>query len=78
MNIHLENTYCELPDIFYQKKLPDKVHNPELIKYNLELAKQLNIDLEDISDQQKAEYFSGQKLFENSQPVAQVYAGHQF
>jgi uncharacterized protein YdiU (UPF0061 family) len=78
MNIHLENTYCELPDIFYQKELPDKINKPELIKYNLKLAKKLNIDLEDISDEKKAEYFSGNKLFEDSKPIAQVYAGHQF
>jgi serine/tyrosine/threonine adenylyltransferase len=78
MKINLENTYSQLPEHFYKNRNPDQVKNPELIKYNFELAEELNIDLENISDEQKAEYFSGNKLFPNSQPIAQVYAGHQF
>lgn len=78
MNTHLENTYSQLPDQFYQKRNPDQVKNPELIKYNSELAEELNINLDNLSDEEKAEYFSGNKLFPNSQPIAQVYAGHQF
>lgn len=78
MKINFENTYLELPDQFYKKRDPDQVKNPKLIKYNAELAEELNINLDNISDKEKAEYFSGNKLFEDSKPIAQVYAGHQF
>lgn len=78
MKINLENTYSQLADNFYQKRNPDQVKNPKLIKYNSELTEELNINLDNLSDKQKAEYFSGNKLFPNSQPIAQVYAGHQF
>jgi serine/tyrosine/threonine adenylyltransferase len=68
-----DNTYINLPQIFYQKVNPTKISNPELIKFNDSLAKELGVDIYN-----KSEVFSGNVIKEGSEPIAQVYAGHQF
>jgi uncharacterized protein YdiU (UPF0061 family) len=78
MDIKFNNTYTQLPGTFYQKINPSFIINPKLIKINKNLLNDLNINLDNLSDKEIAEYFSGNKLFENSNPIAQVYAGHQF
>ncbi len=78
MNIKFNNTYSQLPGTFYQKINPSFVINPKLIKINNNLLKDLSINLDNLSDKEIAEYFSGNKSFENSNSIAQVYAGHQF
>ena len=72
------NSYSNLPKIFYKKTKPILVQNPKIICFNESLVKKLNLEflLEDIS--LTANYFSGNKLPENSIPIAQAYAGHQF
>jgi uncharacterized protein YdiU (UPF0061 family) len=78
MDIKFNNTYSQLPGTFYQKINPSFVINPKLIKINKNLLKDLNINVDNLSDKEIAKYFSGNKLFENSNSIAQVYAGHQF
>jgi uncharacterized protein YdiU (UPF0061 family) len=74
MNINFSNTYSELPGTFYQKIKPSFVANPKLVKINNNLLKDLNINLAKISDQEISEYFSGNKIFDKSNPIAQIYA----
>ena len=38
INFNLENTYCNLSNIFYSRELPSKIENPTVIKFNKELA----------------------------------------
>ncbi|NQY79085.1 MAG: YdiU family protein [Candidatus Caenarcaniphilales bacterium] len=72
------NSYINLPENFYEKVSPEKVPEASLIKFNSRLADDLNLDLEDIGEDELAEYFSGNKIFEGSEPIALAYAGHQF
>jgi serine/tyrosine/threonine adenylyltransferase len=71
--VEFDSTYIKLPAMFYSEVKPTKVKNPELIKFNDDLAKELGIDVRD-----KAEVFSGNIILEGSEPIAQAYAGHQF
>ena len=43
--IPFDNTYAQLPDIFYARQLPKPVAAPGLIKINEELAELLGIEL---------------------------------
>ena len=76
MKINFNNTYLELGEKFYSKTKPDSVKNPVLIKYNTKLSQELNI--EKISDENIIKYLSWNKILEWVEPLAQVYAGHQF
>lgn len=74
----LENTYTNLPGIFYTHLKPMPVSNPLLIIYNQSLADELGIDLSSLSESDMAALFSGNMMPDNATPFAQAYAGHQF
>ena len=77
-NLKLENTYCELPNIFYSKEIPEKILNHKLVEFNKELAEDLGLDLKFLNSDEGIQYLVGNKLLEGSTPIAQAYAGHQF
>ena len=74
----LQNSYLKLPDCFHKRIEPSLVQNPKLIYFNKNLAKNLNLKFLNNDLSSITEYLSGNKLLENSQPIAQAYAGHQF
>lgn len=49
-----------------------------MICFNDKLADELNIQFKHLSEQQLADYFSGNTLFTEEDPIAMAYAGHQF
>jgi serine/tyrosine/threonine adenylyltransferase len=73
-----DNTYARLPEKFHARVAPAKAPKPELIKWNTELARRLGVRAETPPDRELAEIFTGQKLLPGSEPIALVYAGHQF
>jgi len=74
----LENTYAKLPETLYTLQKPIPVIKSELILWNEELAKQLDLSFQNTSPKELANLFSGNQLLEGSLPLAQAYAGHQF
>ena len=76
--IKFTNTYDKLPSDFFESTLPEKSSNPKLICFNHYLAKTLGINLSKLSESELAQYFSGNKIFLNSNPIATAYAGFQF
>ncbi len=78
MYIQFNNTYARLPERFYCKVSPTPVRNPNLGLFNFALAKELGFDFKDLDTQKIAEIFSGNTLLPGSEPIALIYAGHQF
>ena len=78
MKFNLENSYAELPKIFYSKVAPTPVENPQLIILNENLANELGLNFSTLLEDERAELFSGNILPKNSAPIAQAYAGHQY
>lgn len=77
--INFNNSYESLPKHFYSKSQPAVFNDPKLICFNHDLACDLlNIDLSTLSDTEKAQYFSGQKIFDGSSMISTAYSGHQF
>lgn len=72
---NLEASYTNLPEKFYSKMKPEPVSDPTLVLFNVSLAEELGLQ-EEISE--NPEIFSGNELPNNSEPLAQAYAGHQF
>src|SRR4051812_20093439 len=72
-----DNSYVQLPAIFYQKQQPTKVNKPEIAIFNDALATSLGLD-NDALKNQGAQFLTGNTLCETAEPIAQAYAGHQF
>jgi uncharacterized protein YdiU (UPF0061 family) len=71
-------SYARLPAHFFTRVDPTRVAAPRLIKFNHELAADLGLDLGGVDAAALAEIFSGNRLGFGSEPIAMVYAGHQF
>ncbi|WP_320006195.1 protein adenylyltransferase SelO family protein [Maridesulfovibrio sp.] len=72
-----DNSYARLDEKFYQRIKPTPVKNPRIILVNRELAEEMDFPLPE-TDSELAELFSGNKLPLGAEPLALVYAGHQF
>lgn len=69
-----DNSYINLPARFYTRQAPAPVSAPALITVNALLAERLGITLTDDA----AQIFAGNVVPDGAEPLAQVYAGHQF
>ena len=78
INWNFDNTYSRLPDIFKENIKPIAVKKPELVILNKDLAKDLNLDFTKTDKDELSSLFTGNKLPEGSDSIAQAYAGHQF
>ncbi|MGY8814984.1 MAG: protein adenylyltransferase SelO [Rhodospirillales bacterium] len=78
INLPFKNRYLELGEGFYDKCKPSAVADPVLIKFNDELANELGLSANGQDEQDLAEVFSGNVIDDSSEPLAMVYAGHQF
>ncbi len=75
---HFDNTYSKLSSTFKENIKPTPVHDPELVILNEELASTLNLDFSKTDKKKLAEIFSGNTIPEETNTIAQAYAGHQF
>ena len=76
--ICFDNSYALLGGRFYADVKPTPVEQPGIIKLNYGLAQDLGIDLEELEQEAWAEIFSGNHILSGAEPLAMVYAGHQF
>jgi uncharacterized protein YdiU (UPF0061 family) len=77
LQISFDNSYARLPPRFYARLDPVPVKAPRLIRFNHALAAELGI-APGATDEELALAFSGNRLPEGAEPLAQAYAGHQF
>ena len=76
MNIPFNNSYGALPARFFTRQTAVPVRAPRLIRYNTDLANELGIPAADKAT--LAQVFAGNDVPAGADPLAQVYAGHQF
>ena len=76
MDIAFDNSFAALPDAFYAKLGPTPVSTPRLITFNEDLAKVMGITRGDAAE--LAQVFGGNSVPTGAEPLAQLYAGHQF
>jgi len=77
MQLGFQHSYAALPGRFYARITPTSVASPRLVVFNSGLAADLGLEPEDL-ERQAAALFSGNELPEDAEPIAMVYAGHQF
>jgi len=73
-----DNSYAALPERFYARIHPEQAPQPQLVRLNRPLAKQLGFDVEWLQSPEGVAMLSGTRLPESADPIAMAYAGHQF
>ena len=71
-----DNSYAALPEGFYSRINPTPVANPRLLAFNEPLASSLGFEFDTRDD--LAFTLGGNELPVGADPLAQLYAGHQF
>lgn len=73
-----DNSYASLPERFYTRLSPGPVADPSLLRLNSDLAEQIGLNVAWLESPDGLAMLSGNALPEGADPLAQVYAGHQF
>ena len=76
--IAFDNSYRQLPERFYTPQAPEPVPSPGPIRVNRELAGELGIDAQWLESAEGTAAIAGNTVPEGAEPIATVYAGHQF
>lgn len=75
---NFDNSYADLPKIFYAGINPTPVKSPKLIIFNYPLAESLGLNAEALQNSSGTAVLAGNLIPEGAYPLAQAYAGHQF
>jgi serine/tyrosine/threonine adenylyltransferase len=75
---NLDSSYSKLPNKLFSVVNPTPVRSPKLVILNHSLAKELGLNSKELESDEGIQVFAGNKIAENSKPIAQAYAGHQF
>ncbi len=73
-----DNSYARLPDRFFTRMSPTPVAAPSLLALNESLADRLGLDAEALRSDDGISALAGNVVPDGAEPLAQVYAGHQF
>lgn len=73
-----DNSYARLPEAFFRILNPSPVRSPKLAILNEDLATSLGLNVQALQSNDGVEIFAGNQIPEDSLPLAQAYAGHQF
>ncbi len=76
--IAFDNSYARLPERFFSRRLPTPVAQPGPIRVNHALAQLLGIDPLWLESPAGTAVLAGNAIAPGSDPIATVYAGHQF
>ncbi len=77
--LQFDNTYARLPAHFYARVAPTPLERePHLVSFNEAAAALIDLDPAEAHTPAFVEYFSGQKTLPGAEPLAMLYAGHQF
>ena len=78
MSPTFDNSYVQLPEHFFVRQSPVPVSEPGLVRVNHALAQQLGIDPDWLQSAQGVQVIAGNQVPDGADPIATVYAGHQF
>ena len=78
-NLAFTNSFGDLGDTFYTRVTPTPFETPaRLVHFNTSAAALLDLDPESQQHPAVAEIFSGKRALPGADPLAMLYAGHQF
>ncbi|MFA5938708.1 MAG: YdiU family protein [Sinimarinibacterium sp.] len=74
----LDNRYAQLGDAYASRVAPAPLTNPRLLHANAEVAELLDLDPAQLQTPQFVDIFAGNRPLPGGEPIATIYAGHQF
>ena len=78
LNWNFDNSYLNLPPIFYSFVKPSVYENPKIAILNSDLLKKINLNTSSINKRELAKILSAQYNLDKNKFFSQAYAGHQF
>lgn len=76
--IKFHNTYARLPQYFHSQVTPTPLRNSHLISFNQNAAQLIDLEFDLSADSVFMKALAGKELLPGMEPLAAVYAGHQF
>ncbi|MEN6585597.1 MAG: protein adenylyltransferase SelO [Sulfuricella sp.] len=76
--LNFANSFARLPETFHSRLAPTPLPEPYLVSFNADAAALLDMDHGEAARADFAEHFIGNRLLPGSDPLAMLYAGHQF
>jgi uncharacterized protein YdiU (UPF0061 family) len=76
--LRFDNSYGRLPQSFYTRLSPTPLPEPYLVAFNPAAAGLIGLDPQEAGREAFADIFCGNRLLPGFDPLAAVYAGHQF
>ena len=76
--LRFDNRYGRLPPAFYTRLAPTPLPDPYLVAFNPSAADLIGLAAEESQRAEFAEIFCGNRLLPGFDPLAAIYAGHQF
>lgn len=77
-SLNFDNTFARLPADFHNRQPAQGLANPRLVSASAGAARLLDLDPACFETPAFVQYFSGNTALPGSEPLAMVYAGHQF
>lgn len=77
-NLHFDNSFARLPPVFYSRQPARGLDNPRLVCASPSAARLLDLDPAQLQPSDLVKYFGAAEALPGAEPLAMVYAGHQF
>lgn len=77
-SLQWDNSYARLPAGFFERVAPAPLPDPYLITFNRDAAELLDLDPAEASRPEFLAALNGDRLLAGTDPIAAIYAGHQF
>jgi uncharacterized protein YdiU (UPF0061 family) len=77
-DLHFSNSFARLPEAFFQRLEVTPLHRAHLAVFNQQAAALLDLHPDEAQREDLAALFNGEKPLPGYQPLAAIYAGHQF
>ena len=76
--LRFDNSFARLPAPFYEKRQPSGISRPHLVAFNPEAAALIDLRAGEERREEFLKFASGNALAPGMEPLAAIYAGHQF
>ncbi len=76
--LQFDNTYARLPAAFHARLDPTPLGSPHLASFNPRAAELIDLHPDQAARPEFVDYLSGARKLPGSEPLAMLYAGHQF
>jgi uncharacterized protein YdiU (UPF0061 family) len=76
--IRFDNSYARLPPSFFARVAPTPLDRPRLASFNPDAAALIDLDPAEADDPDFARRLNGELPIPGAEPIAMLYAGHQF